>query len=70
MRCLRHQPGSFPRLPNRSFRVRIGGLDIFALDSNTFNQPLPLEASPVGEARRERLGALREELEGAQAAAA
>jgi len=63
VRCLRHQPGRFTRLPNRYYRVRIGGIDIFALDSNTFNQPLPLEASPAGEERRERLGALREELE-------
>jgi 3',5'-cyclic AMP phosphodiesterase CpdA len=63
VRCLRHQPGRFTRLPNRYYCVRIGGIDIFALDSNTFNQPLPLEASPAGEERRERLGGLREELE-------
>ncbi|MFM7634222.1 MAG: hypothetical protein ACKO7Z_01255 [Cyanobacteriota bacterium] len=54
---LRHQPGRFLRLPNRFYRVRIVGIDNFALDSNTFNQPLPLEASPAGEQRRERLTA-------------
>jgi 3',5'-cyclic AMP phosphodiesterase CpdA len=64
VRCLRQQPGSFTRLPNPYYHVRIGGIDIFALDSNTFNQPLPLELSPAGEERRERLGALREELAG------
>lgn len=64
VRCLRQQPGCFTRLPNPYYHVRIGGIDIFALDSNTFNQPLPLELSPAGEERRERLGALREELAG------
>lgn len=64
VRCLRHEPGVFTRLPNRYYQVRLGGLDIFALDSNTFNQPLPLESSPAGRAQRQRLaerqGALAE----------
>ncbi len=35
-RCLRYQPGHFTRLPNRYYTFRYGGIDFFALDSNTF----------------------------------
>jgi 3',5'-cyclic AMP phosphodiesterase CpdA len=38
---LNYQPGKFTRLPNRYYRFRYGGIDFFALDSNTFNAPLP-----------------------------
>ena len=43
-RCLRYQPGTFTRLPNRYYTFRYGGIDFFALDSSTFNEPssLPL----------------------------
>ncbi len=41
VRCLAYRPGCFTRLPNRYYTVRCGGIDVFALDSNTFNQPLP-----------------------------
>jgi Calcineurin-like phosphoesterase len=37
-----YQPGKFTRLPNRYYRFRYGGIDFFALDSNTFNAPLPI----------------------------
>jgi 3',5'-cyclic AMP phosphodiesterase CpdA len=37
-----YQPEKFTRLPNRYYRFRYGGIDFFALDSNTFNAPLPL----------------------------
>jgi hypothetical protein len=40
-RCLSYQPGSFTRLPNRYYAYRYAGVDFFALDSNTFNQPRP-----------------------------
>jgi len=39
-RCLRYEPGSFTRLPNRYCRFRHAGVDAFALDSSTFNAPL------------------------------
>jgi 3',5'-cyclic AMP phosphodiesterase CpdA len=64
VRCLRLQPGGFTRLPNRYYNVRIAGIDIFALDSNTFNHPLPLEASQAGSDRRQRLAELQTVLEG------
>jgi len=41
-RCLRYQPSKFTRLPNRYYSFRYGGIDFFALDSNTFNVPSPL----------------------------
>jgi hypothetical protein len=41
-RCLRYQPSEFTRLPNRYYTFRYGGIDFFALDSNTFNDPAPL----------------------------
>ena len=34
--CLRYQPGKFTRLPNRYYTFQYGGIDFFALDSNTF----------------------------------
>lgn len=34
--CLNYQPGQFTRLPNRYYRFRYGGIDFFALDSNTW----------------------------------
>lgn len=54
-RCLRYQPGKFTRLPNRYYSFRYGGIDFFALDSNTFNQPLPLPATEGGKNQRHRL---------------
>jgi 3',5'-cyclic AMP phosphodiesterase CpdA len=35
--CLNYRPGQFTRLPNRYYRFRYGGVDFFALDSNTWN---------------------------------
>ncbi len=58
-RCLSYHPGSFTRLPNRYYRCRCGGVELFALDSNTFNQP-PATPSP---ADRQRLQLRRRELE-------
>ncbi|MEA5617292.1 metallophosphoesterase [Cronbergia sp. UHCC 0137] len=40
-RCLRYQPGKFTRLPNRYYTFRYGGIDFFALDSNTFKSSFP-----------------------------
>ncbi len=36
-RCLNYRPGHFTRLPNRYYSFRYGGVDFFALDSNTWN---------------------------------
>ncbi|QEY33276.1 metallophosphoesterase [Synechococcus sp. RSCCF101] len=38
-RCLRYEPGAFTRLPNRYYRFRQAGVDVFALDTNTFTAP-------------------------------
>jgi len=34
-RCMRYRPGITTRLPNRYYRFRHAGVDVFALDSNT-----------------------------------
>jgi 3',5'-cyclic AMP phosphodiesterase CpdA len=62
-RCLRYQPKEFTRLPNRYYAFRYGGIDFFALDSNTFNAPLPLSADAEGDMRRYQLIQKRLEVE-------
>ncbi|MCY7384298.1 MAG: metallophosphoesterase [Microcoleus sp. CAN_BIN18] len=62
-RCLRYEPGRFTRLPNRYYTFRSGGIDFFALDSNTFNEPLPLPKTKQGDIRRENLELDRQKLE-------
>lgn len=62
-RCLRYQPGEFTRLPNRYYTFRYGGIDFFALDSNTFNQPLSIPDTQEGEKLRSQLLARQSELE-------
>ncbi|MBM0742656.1 metallophosphoesterase [Phormidium sp. CLA17] len=62
-RCLRYQPGKFTRLPNRYYTFQAGGIDFFALDSNTFNAPLPLPTGLDGEDARQALHRKRDELE-------
>ncbi|MDX2096473.1 MAG: metallophosphoesterase [Leptolyngbyaceae cyanobacterium bins.59] len=62
-RCLSYQPGTFTRLPNRYYTFRAGGIDFFALDSNTFNVPPPLPETEAGDRFRESLETRRQELE-------
>lgn len=62
-RCLCYTPGEFTRLPNRYYRFRYGGIDFFALDSNTFNQPLPIPDTVAGEQYRQSLRDRRKRLE-------
>lgn len=62
-RCLHYQPGQFTRLPNRYYTFNVGGIDFFALDSNTFNTPQPLPNTPEGMADRQRLMALDSKLD-------
>jgi hypothetical protein len=62
-RCLRYSPGEFTRLPNRYYTFRAGGIDFFALDSNTFNAPLPLPKNIDGEDTRQALHRKQNELE-------
>ncbi len=62
-RCLCYQPKHFTRLPNRYYTFRYGGIDFFALDSNTFNDPPPLPKTREGEANRQILEKRRQELE-------
>lgn len=61
-RCLRYQPGKFTRLPNRYYTFRYGGIDFFALDSNTFNQPLSIPDTQEGVNKRAKLLAFQSEL--------
>jgi len=42
-------------LPNRYYTFRSGGIDFFALDSNTFNAPAPLPKTSEGRAYRRTL---------------
>lgn len=65
-RCLRYQPGTFTRLPNRYYTFRVGGIDFFALDSNTFNAPIPLPNTPDTNDYRRHLEAQRADLESQQ----
>ena len=60
-RCLRYIPGQFTRLPNRYYTFRYGGIDFFALDSSTFNEPLPLPN--INETRSKAQGDKRNFLE-------
>lgn len=62
-RCIRYVPSEFTRLPNRYYTFRYGGIDFFALDSNTFNDPLPLPDNKEGNAYRSLLQKRRTELE-------
>ncbi|MEO0517175.1 MAG: metallophosphoesterase [Cyanobacteria bacterium P01_A01_bin.116] len=41
--CLSYRPGEFTRLPNRYYKFRYGGVDFFALDSNTWNRAPEIE---------------------------
>ncbi|MEM9265264.1 MAG: metallophosphoesterase [Cyanobacteria bacterium P01_F01_bin.13] len=61
--CLRYVPGEFTRVPNRYYTFRYGGIDFFALDSNTFNEPQPLSHGQEGLEQRHRLILERSELE-------
>ncbi|MCM0592497.1 MAG: metallophosphoesterase [Gloeotrichia echinulata IR180] len=61
--CLAYQPGRFTRLPNRYYTFRYGGIDFFALDSNTFNDPSPLPTTQDGVAQRHLLIKRRADLE-------
>jgi hypothetical protein len=36
-----YRPGAYTRLPNRYYRMRLGPVDFFALDSNTLDAPPP-----------------------------
>lgn len=54
-RCLLYQSSQFTRIPNRYYMFRYGGVDFFALDTNTFNAPIPLPKTPEGEAYRTML---------------
>jgi hypothetical protein len=62
-RCLRYEPGHFTRIPNRYYTFRYGGIDFFALDSNTFNTPSPLPATQEGDISRRELQKRRQEID-------
>lgn len=62
-RCLTYQPGHYTRLPHRYYTFRYGGIDFFALDSNTFNHPLPYTHTDNPQASFARLQNQRRQLE-------
>lgn len=62
-KCLRYQPGNFTRLPNRYYNFCYGGIDFFALDSNTFNTPDPLPNNQAGDDFRRELAQRRQEID-------
>lgn len=62
-KALCYQPGRFTRLPNRYYQFSYGGIDFFALDSNTFNSPSPLPSDAIGDAYRHNLEKQLKELE-------
>jgi len=53
-RCLVYQPGRFTRLPNRYYTFCYGGIDFFALDSDTINTPSALPVSGTSEGKSYR----------------
>ena len=62
-RALKYVPGEFTRLPNRYYTFRRGGIDFFALDSNTFNAPQPLPKTEAGRIQRQKMETYRIRLE-------
>ncbi|NJR14741.1 MAG: metallophosphoesterase [Calothrix sp. CSU_2_0] len=62
-RCLRYEPGFFTRVPNRYYTFRYGGIDFFALDSDTFNLPFAIPATREGESNRRELEKNRRAIE-------
>ncbi|MEA5514632.1 metallophosphoesterase [Nodularia sp. UHCC 0506] len=62
-RCLNYQPGRFTRLPNRYYTFCYGGIDFFALDSNTFNEPEPIPKNREGREQRRSLEKRRQDFE-------
>ncbi|MDB9378091.1 metallophosphoesterase family protein, partial [Nodularia sphaerocarpa] len=62
-RCLNYQPGRFTRLPNRYYTFCYRGIDFFALDSNTFNEPAPIPQTRAGREQRRSLEKRRQEFE-------
>ncbi|MEG3437837.1 metallophosphoesterase [Pannus brasiliensis CCIBt3594] len=68
--CLRYRPGVFTRLPNRYYTFRHGGIDFFALDSNTFNAPSPIPKTGEGEVLRHQLEQQLQDLEAEEGAIA
>lgn len=61
--CLSYQPGRFTRLPNRYYTFRSGGIDFFALDSNTINAPIALPDNPAGDQYRRHLEQQRSDVD-------
>jgi hypothetical protein len=56
---LQYRPGQFTRLPNRYYTFRYGGIDFFALDSSTFNDPALSPQLIADPAYRQHLAAKR-----------
>lgn len=63
-KCLQYKVGEFTRIPNRYYSFRVGDIDFYALDSNTFNLP---SSAAKRELTSEERQELQTELEGVQA---
>ncbi|MFP4008843.1 MAG: metallophosphoesterase [Spirulinaceae cyanobacterium] len=61
--CLNYQANRFTRLPNRYYTFHYGGIDFFALDSNTFNAPSPIPHNEAGDNMRRQLAQRLRDLE-------
>lgn len=66
--CLNYVPGEFTRVPNNYYTFRYGGIDFFALDSNTFNAPQLLKEGKNAPEYRAHLDMRQTELEKERAA--
>lgn len=53
--CLQYKTGEFTRIPNRYYSFRMGDIDFFALDSNTFNVPLAGSGQALTPEKRDQL---------------
>ncbi|MDH6100601.1 metallophosphoesterase [Anabaenopsis sp. FSS-46] len=62
-RCLNYQAGRFTRLPNRYYTFCYGGIEFFALDSNTFNEPAAIPETRAGIEQRRLLEKRRQDFE-------
>ncbi|OKH18080.1 metallophosphoesterase family protein [[Limnothrix rosea] IAM M-220] len=54
-RCLHYDTNEFTRLPNRYYTFRVGSVDFFALDSNTFNHSPKSLGKPLNHEKQRQL---------------
>ena len=62
-RCLHYKTNEFTRIPNRYYTFRLGGIDFFALDSNTFNATPKSSKETLSDEKKQQLKNKLAELE-------